>query len=90
MAVHTDGALGLRAAQPHRTVVVGCGDGCYAIAGFELMTAVVNNLPVTPFSTANRHRSQDHPLGDPTLQQFPEGDPAMEWETLEERLRGSN
>lgn len=46
MAGHTNGAIGLKAAQPHRTVVVGCGDGCYAMAGFELMTAVENNLPV--------------------------------------------
>jgi acetolactate synthase I/II/III large subunit len=46
MAAHTNAAIGLKAAQPHRTVVVGCGDGCYAMAGFELMTAVENNLPV--------------------------------------------
>jgi len=26
--------------------VVGCGDGCYAMSGFELMTAVENDLPV--------------------------------------------
>jgi acetolactate synthase-1/2/3 large subunit len=46
MAAHTNGAIGVKAAQPHRTVVVGCGDGCYAMAGFELMTAVENDLPV--------------------------------------------
>ena len=46
MAAHTNAAIGLKAAQPHRTVVVGCGDGCYAMAGFELMTAVENDLPV--------------------------------------------
>ncbi len=46
MAAHTNGAIGLKAAQPHRTVVVGCGDGCYAMSGFELMTAVENDLPV--------------------------------------------
>ncbi|WP_405064981.1 thiamine pyrophosphate-binding protein [Kribbella sp. NBC_01510] len=46
MAAHTNAAIGLKAAQPHRTVVVGCGDGCYAMAGFELMTALENDLPV--------------------------------------------
>jgi acetolactate synthase-1/2/3 large subunit len=46
MAGHTNAAIGLKAAQPHRTVVVGCGDGCYAMSGFELMTAVENDLPV--------------------------------------------
>jgi acetolactate synthase-1/2/3 large subunit len=46
MAGHTNGAIGLKAAQPDRTVVVGCGDGCYAMAGFELMTAVENDIPV--------------------------------------------
>jgi acetolactate synthase-1/2/3 large subunit len=46
MAAHTNAAIGLKAAQPDRTVVVGCGDGCYAMAGFELMTAVENDLPV--------------------------------------------
>jgi acetolactate synthase-1/2/3 large subunit len=33
-------------AHPDRTVVVGCGDGCYALAGFELMTAVQYDIPV--------------------------------------------
>ena len=46
MAAHTNAAIGVKAAQPQRTVVVGCGDGCYAMAGFELMTAVENDLPV--------------------------------------------
>lgn len=46
MAAHTNGAIGVKAAAPHRTVVVGCGDGCYAMAGFELMTALENDLPV--------------------------------------------
>jgi acetolactate synthase I/II/III large subunit len=27
-------------------VVVGCGDGCYSLSGFELMTAVENDIPV--------------------------------------------
>jgi acetolactate synthase-1/2/3 large subunit len=46
MAAHTNGAIGVKAAQPDRTVVVGCGDGCYSMAGFELMTAIQNDLPV--------------------------------------------
>ena len=46
MAGHTNGALGVKLAQPDRTVVVGCGDGCYSLSGFELMTAVENDIPV--------------------------------------------
>ncbi len=46
MAGHVNGALGLKIAHPHRTVVVGCGDGCYSLSGFELMTAVENDIPV--------------------------------------------
>ncbi len=46
MAGHVNGALGLKVAHPDRTVVVGCGDGCYSLSGFELMTAVENDIPV--------------------------------------------
>lgn len=46
MAGHTNGAIGLKLACPDRTVVVGCGDGCYSLSGFELMTAVEHDLPV--------------------------------------------
>lgn len=46
MAGHVNGALGLKVAHPGRTVVVGCGDGCYLLAGFELMTAVQYQIPV--------------------------------------------
>ncbi|MFJ7148954.1 thiamine pyrophosphate-binding protein [Streptomyces sp. NPDC100445] len=46
MAGHVNGAIGLKVAHPERTVVVGCGDGCYALSGFELMTAVEHNIPV--------------------------------------------
>ncbi|WP_239377446.1 thiamine pyrophosphate-binding protein [Frankia sp. Cj5] len=46
MAGHVNGAIGLKVAEPERTVVVGCGDGCYSLAGFELMTAVEHNIPV--------------------------------------------
>ena len=46
MAGHTNGALGVKAAEPSRTVIVGCGDGSYNMSGFELMTAVEYDLPV--------------------------------------------
>jgi acetolactate synthase I/II/III large subunit len=46
MAAHTNGAIGVKLAHPERTVVVGCGDGCYSMAGFELMTAVQYDIPV--------------------------------------------
>ena len=46
MAGHVNGALGVKMAHPDRTVVVGCGDGCYLLAGFELMTAVQYDIPV--------------------------------------------
>ena len=46
MAGNTNGALGVQVAHPDRTVVVGCGDGCYNLSGFELMTAVEHDLPV--------------------------------------------
>lgn len=46
MAGHTNGALGLKLAHPDRPVIVGCGDGCYLMSGFELMTAVEHRIPV--------------------------------------------
>jgi acetolactate synthase I/II/III large subunit len=46
MAGATNGALGVKLAQPERTVVVGCGDGSYQLSGFELMTAVEHDIPV--------------------------------------------
>ena len=46
MAGHVNGAIGLKVAHPDRTVVVGCGDGCYSLSGFELMTAVEHDIPV--------------------------------------------
>jgi acetolactate synthase-1/2/3 large subunit len=46
MSAHVNGAIGVKLAEPDRTVVVGCGDGCYSMAGFELMTAVQNDIPV--------------------------------------------
>ncbi|MFC4121524.1 thiamine pyrophosphate-binding protein [Nonomuraea zeae] len=46
MAGHVNGAIGVKVAQPDRAVVVGCGDGCYSLSGFELMTAVEHDIPV--------------------------------------------
>jgi acetolactate synthase I/II/III large subunit len=46
MAGHVNGAIGLKLAHPDRAVVVGCGDGCYNLSGFELMTAVEHRLPI--------------------------------------------
>jgi acetolactate synthase-1/2/3 large subunit len=46
MAWAVNGALGTKRAHPGRTVVVGCGDGCYNLSGFELMTAVQYDIPV--------------------------------------------
>ena len=46
MAGHVNGAIGLQLAHPDRSVVVGCGDGCYSLSGFELMTAVEHKLPI--------------------------------------------
>jgi acetolactate synthase-1/2/3 large subunit len=46
MAGHVNGAIGCKIANPDRAVVVGCGDGCYNLSGFELMTAVEHNIPV--------------------------------------------
>lgn len=46
MASHVNGALGAKCAHPERTVVCGCGDGAYLMAGFELLTAVQYEIPV--------------------------------------------
>ena len=46
MACHVNGALGVKCANPDRPVVVGCGDGCYLLSGFELLTAVQYDVPV--------------------------------------------
>ena len=46
MAGHTNSALGVKCAHPDRTVIVGCGDGCYLMSGFELLTAVEYDIPV--------------------------------------------
>lgn len=46
MASHTNGCMGVQCANPDKVVISGSGDGCYMMAGFELLTAVANHLPV--------------------------------------------
>ena len=46
MASGVNGALGVKCAHPDRKVIVGCGDGSYLLAGFELLTAVQYDIPV--------------------------------------------
>jgi acetolactate synthase-1/2/3 large subunit len=46
MAMGTTGALGVKCAEPDRTVIATVGDGCYLMAGFELTTAVEHNIAV--------------------------------------------
>jgi len=46
MASHVNGAIGVKVANPDKTVVSGCGDGGYLMAGFELVTAVQENIPL--------------------------------------------
>lgn len=46
MAANVNAALGVKYANPDRPVIVACGDGDYQMAGFELMTAVENKVPV--------------------------------------------
>jgi len=46
MASHVNGAIGAKCADPSRTVVCGCGDGAYQMAGFELMTSIQYDIPV--------------------------------------------
>ena len=46
MASHVNGAIGVKCANPDKTVVCVPGDGAYQMAGFELMTCVQNNIPL--------------------------------------------
>ena len=46
MASNVNAAIGIKCANPQRPVIVGCGDGDYQMAGFELMTAVEHKIPV--------------------------------------------
>lgn len=47
MASNVNAAIGVKLSNPQRPVIVGCGDGDYQMAGFELMTAVEHNVPIT-------------------------------------------
>ncbi len=46
MAMGTSGAVGVKCAEPDRTVIATVGDGCYLMSGFELTTAVQHNIAV--------------------------------------------
>lgn len=46
MAANVNASIGVKYANPDRPVIVGCGDGDYQMAGFELMTAAEHNVPV--------------------------------------------
>lgn len=46
MASHVNGSMGVKCAHPEKTVICGCGDGAYLMAGFDLLTAVENDIPV--------------------------------------------
>ncbi len=42
-------AIGAQLARPERTVAAICGDGCFAMSGFELATAAAERLPIVVF-----------------------------------------
>lgn len=46
MASHVNGSIGVKCANPDKTVICACGDGDYLMAGFELLTCVKNKIPV--------------------------------------------
>ena len=46
MGIGVCGAMGVKFADPARTVVAAVGDGSYLMSGFELMTAVQYGIPV--------------------------------------------
>jgi acetolactate synthase-1/2/3 large subunit len=46
MASHVNASMGVKCANPDTPVIVGTGDSSYLMAGFELLTAVQNNIPV--------------------------------------------
>jgi acetolactate synthase-1/2/3 large subunit len=43
------GAIGAKLARPDRPVAAICGDGCFAMNGFEVATAVAERLPLVVF-----------------------------------------
>jgi len=46
MASHTNGSIGVKSANLDKPVIAAVGDGCYLMAGFELLTAVQYQIPV--------------------------------------------
>ena len=46
MACNVNASIGVQCANPHRKVIVGCGDMDYQMSGFELVTAVEHKIPV--------------------------------------------
>ncbi len=43
------GAIGAKLARPDRTVAAICGDGCFAMNGFEVATAAAEKVPIVLF-----------------------------------------
>jgi acetolactate synthase-1/2/3 large subunit len=82
MASNVNGAIGVKCADPERTVVVGCGDGAYLMAGFEFMTAVQYKIPVVwvifnngGFNVIKQFQEMHH--GAHAFTEFPSPDYAM-------------
>lgn len=46
MAANVNASIGVKYANPERPVIMACGDGDYQMAGFELVTAVENEVPI--------------------------------------------
>jgi acetolactate synthase I/II/III large subunit len=79
MASNVNGAIGVKAANPERTVVAGVGDGAYLMSGFEFMTAVQYRIPVVWIIFNNGgfnviKQFQDKHFGDHAFTEFPSPD----------------
>jgi len=79
MASNVNGAIGVKAANPERTVVAGVGDGAYLMAGFEFMTAVQYRIPVVWVIFNNGgfnviKQFQEKHFGDHAFTEFPSPD----------------
>ena len=48
------GAIGVKLARPDRAVAAICGDGCFAMSGLEVATAVAEGLPIVVVVWNNR------------------------------------
>jgi acetolactate synthase-1/2/3 large subunit len=48
------GAIGAQLARPDRTVAAICGDGCFAMNGFEVATAAAEGIPIVLFVMNDR------------------------------------